>query len=103
MASRLARAAKTPYDTTYGFNTVVRDLILESVNDAGFYVADPVTLADFITVAVKVVAGLLLFNPDMAVTAIMNGSSVINCHYPEVSFAWLMSMDPNYNGVKDCY
>lgn len=103
MASRLARAAKTPYDTTYGFNTVVRDLILESVNDAGFYVADPVTLADFITVAVKVVAGLLLFNPDMAVTAIMNGSSLINCHYPEVSFAWLMSMDPNYNGVKDCY
>lgn len=100
---RLARAAAKPYDPTYGFNTVVKDLLVESVNDAGFTSLDPVSLGEFLPVAAKVLTALLVFEPDMAVTAIMNIQKIINVHYPEVSFAWLMTMDPNYNGVKDCY
>ncbi len=102
MTARLARAAKAPYDPTYGFNTVVRDLLVESVNDAGFLVPDPVAFTAFLTAAVKAVTGLLLFAPDMAVTAIMNATVLGGTHDPEVNFAWLMSMDPNYS-LKDCY
>ena len=102
-ADRLVRAAKTPYDTTYGFNTVTKDLIVESMNDAGINDLSPADLTVFVATAVKLVAGLFLADPDMAVTTIMNISSLINCHYPEVSMAWLMTMDPNYNGLADCY
>lgn len=102
MAQRLARAAAKPYDPTYGFDTVVRSLLVESLNDAGVVFPDPVALSEFLTVAVKAVAGLLLFAPDLAVTALMNITPLANCHDPEVNFAWLMSLDPNYQGVKDC-
>ena len=55
------------------------------------------------TNVVKLLAGLFMVDPDMAVTTVMNIKTLINCHYPEVSFAWLMSMDPQYNGVADCF
>ena len=103
MEARLQRAAANPYDPTYGFNTVVGDLVRESMNEAGFNSLNPVELTAFVNTVVKLVAGLLITDPDMAVTLIMNLMKLVNVHYPAVSFAWLMTMDPNYKGVKDCY
>lgn len=101
--SRLSRAAKKPFDATYGFNTVVTDLVTESMNDTGFNNLSPVELSLFLNNVVKLVVGLFVANPDYAVTTIMNVMKLINVHFPQVSFAWLMSMDPNYKGAADCY
>ncbi|MBQ8063972.1 MAG: hypothetical protein IJ230_08570 [Clostridia bacterium] len=103
MESRLQRAAKKPFDPTYGFNTVVSDLVTESMNDTGINNLNPVDLSVFLTTVVKLVAGLFVMNPDYAVTTILNVMKLINAHFPQVSFAWLMSMDPNYKGTADCY
>ncbi len=103
MEARLARAAEAPFDTTYGFNTVISDLVRESMNEAGFNSLNPVELTAFVTNVAKLVAGLFAVDPNMAVTTIMNVMKLVNVHYPAVSFAWLMTMDPNYKGVKDCY
>lgn len=103
MEARLGRALATPFDTTYGFNTVIHDLVVESVNDAGINSLAPTDLTVFVTNVVKLIAGLFLVDPNLAVTTIMNVSCLINAHYPEVSYAWLMTMDPNYNGVADCF
>lgn len=102
MESRLARAAANPYDPTYGFNTVIMDLVTESMNETGFNNLNPADLTVFLTTVVKLLVGLFAANPDYAVTTIMNLMKLVNCHYPPVSFAWLMSMDPNYQGTKDC-
>lgn len=103
METRLGKAAAVPYDTTYGFNTVLKDLVVESLNDAGINYLSPADLTVFVTNVVKLLAGLFLVDPDLGVTTVMNIKTLINCHYPEVSFAWLMSMDPQYNGVADCF
>ena len=103
MATRLQKAGQVPYDTTYGFNTVVKDLVVESLNDAGINYLSPTDLTVFTTNVVKLLTGLFLVDPDMAVTTIMNVKKLINAHYPEVSMAWLMTMDPNYHGTADCY
>ena len=103
MEARLGKAAAVPYDTTYGFNTVLKDLVVESLNDAGINYLSPADLTVFVTNVVKLLAGLFLVDPDLGVTTVMNIKTLINCHYPEVSFAWLMSMDPQYNGVADCF
>ena len=103
METRLQKAAQVPYDTTYGFNTVIRDLVVESLNDAGINYLSPTDLTIFLSNVVKLLTGLFLVDSDLAVTTIMNVKTLINCHYPEISLAWLMSMDPNYNGTADCY
>ena len=103
MEARISKAVATPFDTTYGFNTVFKDLVVESLNDAGINYLSPADLTVFVTNVVKLLAGLFMVDPDMAVTTVMNIKTLINCHYPEVSFAWLMSMDPQYNGLADCF
>ena len=103
METRISKAAAAPYDTTYGFNTVLKDLVVESLNDAGINYLSPADLSIFVTNVVKLLAGLFMADPDMAVTTVMNIKTLINCHYPEVSVAWLMCMDPQYNGVADCF
>ncbi len=103
METRIGKAIQNPYDTTYGFNTVIRALVIESLNDAGINYLSPVDLSIFVTNVVKLLVGLFMVDADMGVTTIMNVKKLINAHYPEVSFAWLMSMDPQYNGVKDCF
>ena len=103
MKARLGKAAAVPYDTTYGFNTVLKDLVVESLNDAGINYLSPADLSIFVTNVVKLLAGLFMVDTDLAVTTIMNIKTLINCHYPEISFSWLMSMDPQYNGVADCF
>lgn len=103
MEARIGKAAAVPYDTTYGFNTVLKDLVVESLNDAGINYLSPSDLSIFVTNVVKLLAGLFMIDPDLAVTTVMNIKTLINCHYPEISFAWLMSMDPQYNGVADCF
>ncbi len=103
MEARLGKAAAVPYDTTYGFNTVLKDLVVESLNDAGINYLSPADLSIFVTNVVKLLAGLFMVDPDLAVTTVMNIKTLINCHYPEISFSWLMSMDPQYNGVADCF
>lgn len=103
MLNRLGRAAAVPYDTTYGFNTVFKDLVVESLNDAGINYLSPTDLTVFVSNVVKLIAGLFMVDPNLAVTTIMNISALINCHYPEISYAWLMTMDPQYNGVADCF
>ena len=103
MEERIAKAGRVPFDTTYGFNTVFKDLIVESLNDAGINYLSPLDLTVFVTNVVKLLTGLFLVDPDMAVTTVLNVTKLINVHYPEVSYAWLMSMDPNYRGTADCF
>lgn len=102
LEARLARAAAKPYDATFGFNTVLKDLVTETLNDTGINSLSPTALTSFVTMTVKLLAGLFIYNPDYAVTAILNITKIINAHFPEVSFSWLMSLDPNYNGTADC-
>lgn len=101
--ARISKAAAAPYDTTFGFQTVFKDLVVESLNDAGINYLSPADLTVFVTNVVKLLAGLFMVDPNMAVTTVMNIKTLINCHYPEVSYAWLMSMDPQYNGLADCF
>ena len=41
---------------------------------------------------------LAVSHPNYLTTAIANGSGLGAAHYPELCWAWLSSMDPNYNG-----
>lgn len=95
-AEELALAIQNPWDEN-GLKTVISDVIVESLNDSEVNALDPVTLSKFINGVVKLVGGLAITDPDMTVTLLMHLSSIMNAHYPEVSMAWLKTMDPNYS------
>lgn len=96
METRLAKAKANPYSLNYGFETVITDLVTESLNEAGINSFDPYSNAKFVANVVKLLTGLIISHPDYAITLIMNLSNIADAHYPETSYAWLQSMDSNY-------
>ncbi len=44
---------------------------------------------------------LAINHPNYLSTAVMNASSLGSAHYPELCFAWMVSLDPNYDGTKE--
>ena len=74
---------------------VVAKFMKESLADAGIAYNE-----DEINEAVQSIADLLvayvLNHPNLTTTLICNIEGIGSAHYPELCFAWLRSMDPNY-------
>lgn len=62
----------------------IKDIDEEKINQAGIYLSD-------------LALALAVTHPNYLATAAMNGSGLAAAHYPELAYAWLTSMDPNYS------
>ena len=80
----------------------INDLMLRAVEEADL-VVDIHTTQDIAKLSLgltKVIAKLAINDPDILATAIINVTKLIECHYPEVTRAWVMTLPDDYMNSK---
>ena len=80
----------------------ISDLMLRAVQEADL-VVDVHTTQDIAKLSLgltKVITKLAINDPDILATAIVNVTKLIECHYPEVSRAWVMTLPDDYMNSK---
>lgn len=80
----------------------INDLMLRAVKEAGI-VVDIHTTQDIAKLSLgltKVITKLAINDPDILATAVVNVTKLIECHYPEVTRAWMMTLPDDYIGNK---
>ena len=80
----------------------INDLLLKAAKEADL-VVDQHTTQDIAKLALglaKVITTLAVNDPDILATAIVNVTKLIECHYPEVTRAWVMTLPDDYFNTK---
>lgn len=80
----------------------INDLMLRAVKEADL-VVDIHTTQDIAKLSLgltKVITKLAINDPDILATAIVNVTKLIECHYPEVTRAWMMTLPDDYMSSK---
>ena len=80
----------------------INDLMLKSAKEADL-VVDVHTTQDIAKLSLglaKVITNLAKNDPDILATAIVNITKLIECHYPEVTRAWMMTLPDDYMSSK---
>jgi len=80
---------------------IISGWLKTAIKEAGITDYDEATI-DSAGVALGDLALALAINhPNYLSTAVMNASSLGSAHYPELCFAWMVSLDENYYGTKE--
>ena len=66
------------------------------LKEAGVNEADAAKMLEILRDLLPVVLKFIVLHPNYTVTLMSNGESLANGHFPELCFAWLTTMDPNY-------
>lgn len=73
--------------------TAVKESGIEEYNESDVFEAGE-KLADLLV-------SVAIAHPNYTTTAVLNGGGLGAAHYPELCFAWLASMDPNYTSAPN--
>ena len=90
-----ACAAENLINYDFAFH-LVQKWVKDAMVDAGVDGYDEKTTVAATKKLVKLLAELVIKNPNYFITFVLNHENLILAHYPEVCYAWLASADRNY-------
>ena len=75
---------------------IVKDVVLQSMQDAGMTEYSEQDVEDMTRVLVKLLLSFGRSHPDLTITLVSNLNGIAGAHYAELCLAWLQSLDYNY-------
>ncbi len=80
-----------------GILATVKGCVVDAANDAGITDYNDWQINGMVAGVVKLLGTIAVTHPNYTVTLVQNASNTLGAaHYPELCFAWLMSLDKNY-------